>query len=200
MVNVTIDELEQVLDVDDRYQHWVYRHPVAGAALAGFIATQIGTIWGYYAVGIGLPSLPFPAYNGLLFSPASVHFNADGTSDFSNVGSWFLGQSVHFTNGIVFALMFALVAYKSLPTFHSKFQSVQKGLVFALVQTIISIGFLFPYVYAPKLGFGLFSFGKNVLGSNDQHWKLPFAVLLWHLVYGAILGLMYDPKKSEPAR
>jgi hypothetical protein len=190
-------DIENALDVDDRYQNWVYRHPVKGAILAGVVATQIGTIWGYYAVGIGLPSLPFPAYNGLLFSPASVKFAADGSSDFGNVGSWFLGQSVHFTNGIVFALMFALVAYKTLPTFMPKMKSVQKGLVFGVVQTIVSLGFLFPYVYAPRAGFGIFSFGDNAFGNNHDHWKLPFAVLLWHLVYGAILGLLYDPKKAD---
>lgn len=192
-----MDDIERVLDVDDRYQHWVYRHPVAGAALAGFVATQIGTIWGYYAVGIGLPSLPFPAYNGLLFSPASVHFNADGTSDFSNVGSWFLGQSIHYVNGIVFGLIFALLAYKTLPTFLPKMKSVQKGLVFGVGQTIVSLGFLFPYVYAPKQGFGIFSFGANNFGTNPDHWKLPFAVLLWHLIYGAVLGLLYDPKRPD---
>jgi hypothetical protein len=189
-------DVDDLLDADDRYQNWVYRHPVKGAALAGFVATQIGTIWGYYAIGIGLPSLPFPAYNGLLFSRASV---AGDFSNFGNVGSWFLGQSIHFTNGIVFALMFGLVAYKSLPTFLPKMKSVQKGLVFAVVQTIISIGFLFPYVYAPKAGFGFFSFGDNAFGNNHDHWKLPFAVLLWHLIYGAVLGLLYNPKKPDAA-
>ena len=186
--------IESALDVDDRYQHWVYRHPVRGAILAGVIATQVGTIWGYYAKGIGLPSLPFPSYNGALFSPASV---AQDFSNFSNPASWFVGQSIHFMNGIVFALLFALLAYKKLPTFGTRFVSVQKGLVFAVTQTIVSIGFLFPYVYAPKSGFGIFSFGDNVLGTNTSNWKLPFAVLLWHLVYGALLGLFYDPKRPS---
>lgn len=172
----------------------MYRHRVAGAILAGFIATQVGTIWGYHAVGIGLPSLPFPNYNGRLFAPSSV---AADFSNFGNSGSFFVGQSVHFVNGIVFALMFALLAYDELPTSGAKYRSVQKGLVFGLTQTIVSIGFLFPYVYAPKAGFGFFSFGDNSFGNNRQHWKLPFAVLPWHLIYGALLGLLYDPKKPE---
>jgi hypothetical protein len=57
-------------------------------------------------------------------------------------------------------MMFALVAYKTLPKFLPKMKSVQKGLVFGVVQTIISIGFLFRYVYAPKSGFGFFGFGS----------------------------------------
>jgi hypothetical protein len=191
-------DMENALDVDDRYQNWVYNNPVKGALLAGFVATQIGTIWGYYAVGIGLPSLPFPAYNGLLFSPSSVQFSPEGAPlDFANVGSWFLGQSIHMVNGVVFALMFAFLAYNKLPTFMSKMKSVQKGLVFGTTQTIVSLGFLFPYVYAPRAGFGFFSFGDNGFGNNHDHWKLPVAVLLWHWVYGAILGLFYDPKKAS---
>jgi hypothetical protein len=90
--------IEKEADGEDRYQHWVYRHPVGGAAVAAFIATQVGTIWGYYAKGIGLPSLPFPNYNGALFAPASV---AKDFSNFGNTGSFFVGQSIHMVNGIV---------------------------------------------------------------------------------------------------
>lgn len=193
---MAISELDRVMDVDDRYQRWVYRHPVAAASLAGFIATQIGTIWGYYAVGIGLPSLPFPAYNGLLFSRPSV---AADFSNFGNPASWFLGQSIHYVNGIVFAYMFAFIAYNKLPTFLPRMKSVQKGMLFGVTQSIISLGFLFPYVYAPKAGFGIFSFGDNAFGNNHDHWKLPVAVVLWHLVYGGLLGLMYDPKRDNEA-
>jgi hypothetical protein len=193
---MAVDELDRILDVDDRYQHWVYRHPVKGAALAGFVATQVGTIWGYYGRGIGLPQLPFPAYNGQLFSPISV--GAKGEL-FGNVGSWFLGQSIHMVNGIVFGILFALTAYNKLPTFGTKMKSVQKGLIFGTIQTIVSLGFLFPYVYAPKAGFGFFSFGANAFGTNPDHWKLPVAVLLWHWVYGALLGVLYDPKKPTAA-
>jgi hypothetical protein len=181
-------------DLDTRYKHWVYRHPIAGAALAGVIATQMATIWGYYGKGIGLPSLPFPNYNGALFAPTSV---APDFSDFGNTGSFFVGQSIHFVNGIVFALIFALLAYKTLPTIGRKYASLQKGIFFGIVQTIISVGFLFPYVYAPKSGFGFFSFGANALGTNPDHWKLPFAVLVYHMVYGGFLGLLFDPHQTS---
>jgi hypothetical protein len=193
-MNHTDIRTEPLVDVDVRYRHWVYRHPVAGAALAGVVATQIATIWGYYAKGIGLPSLPFPNYNGVLFAPASV---AKNFSNFGNPGNFFVGQSIHFVNGVVFALLFALLAYKTLPTIGRKFTNVQKGIAFGIVQTIISVGFLFPYVYAPNSGFGILSFGANALGTNPEHWKLPFAVLLYHIVYGGLLGLLFDPRKPS---
>ena len=119
--------IENVLEPDDRYRNWVYNHPVAGGAFAAFVATQIATIWGYFAIGIGLPSLPFPNYNGVLFAPASV---AADFSNFGNVGSFFVGQSIHFVNGIVFGLWFALVVYNQIPTFFPKMKSIQKGLLF----------------------------------------------------------------------
>ena len=114
--------------------------------------------------------------------------------------SFAVGQSIHFINGIVFGLWFALVVYNKIPTFFAKMKSIQKGLLFAIVQTIISTGFLFPYVYARKAGFGVFSFGDNVFGTNHDHWKLPFAILLWHLIWGGILGYLYDPKRPDEVR
>ena len=185
---------EPSLDLDTRYKHWVYRHPVGGAAFAGVVATQMATIWGYYGKGIGLPSLPFPNYNGTLFAPASVK---PDFSDFGNTGNFFVGQSIHFVNGVVFALVFALLAYKTLPSIGRRYTSIQKAIVFGIGQTIISVGFLFPYVYAPKSGFGFFSFGANALGTNPDHWKLPFAVLVYHIVYGGFLGLLFDPRQPS---
>jgi hypothetical protein len=150
----------------------------------------------YYGIGISLPSLPFPNYNGL-FIPQRQYNSPQTAPATGNAASFAVSQSIHFINGIVFGLWFAIVVYNKIPTFLPKMKSIQKGLLFAIVQTIISTGFLFPYVYARKLGFGIFSFGDNLLGTNHDHWKLPFAILLWHLIWGAILGYLYDPKKPE---
>ena len=49
-------------------------------------------------------------------------------------------------------------------------------------------------------GMDMFSFGDNLLGTNHDHWKLPFAILLWHLIWGAILGYLYDPKNPDESR
>jgi hypothetical protein len=39
-----------------------------------------------------------------------------------------------------------------------------------------------------------------VYGTNHDHWKLPFAILLWHLIWGAILGYLYDPRRPDEVR
>jgi hypothetical protein len=68
---------------------------------------------------------------------------------------------------------------------------VAKGLIYGVVMTIISMGVLVPYAYAPKQGYGLFCF------SGPDGWKLPAGVLLWHLIYGAVIGLLYQPKDEN---
>jgi hypothetical protein len=182
------NDIEKALDVEDRYQNWVHEHPLQGAALAGFIAVQITTLWGYYAKGIGLPALPWPNFNGGLFAPSS--FAAD-FSNYGNTGQFFVGQSIHMVNGVVFAILFVLTLRAKIPTFGSWMPSIQKGLLFGVVLAIISMGFLVPYVYVPKSGYGFFSF------ETDDGAKLPLAILIWHLVYGGLLGMLYDPKRAE---
>ena len=46
---------------------------------------------------------------------------------------------------------------------------------------------LVPYAYVPKQGYGLFLF------DGPDGWKLPFGILVWHLIYGVFLGLLWNP-------
>ena len=64
--------------------------------------------------------------------------------------------------------------------------NVLSGLLYSVVLTIISLGVLVPYAYVPKQGYGLFAF------YGPDGWKLPAAVLLWHLIYGFFLGTLYQ--------
>jgi hypothetical protein len=57
--------------------------------------------------------------------------------------------------------------------------------------TVISIGVLVPYAYVPHQGYGFFSF------YGPDGWKLPAAVLLWHLIYGFFLGTLYMVKNHD---
>ena len=65
-----------------------------------------------------------------------------------------------------------------------------KALAFSTMMAIISMGFLVPYVYVPKSGYGFFSFG------TPDGWKLPFSILVNHWMYGGVLGLLYNPKSK----
>lgn len=164
---------------------WVNQRRVAGIALVGVIATQLGTFFGYVFPAIGLPQLPWPAFNGVL---------AASGEEFNSASAFFTGQTLHFVNGIVFAILYAVLALKLLPGRNTQAGNVLNGLLYGVIMTIISVGVLVPYAYVPKQGFGLFTF------YGPDGWKLPFAVLLWHLIYGFFLGTLFQVKDEEPER
>ncbi len=92
---------------------------MGGIALVGVIATQLGTYFGYVFPAVGLPTLPWPLYNGVLGAPADA---------FGTTGSFFVGQSLHFVNGIVFAILYAVLALPAdaVPQ-HARRQHPQAG-------------------------------------------------------------------------
>lgn len=168
-----------------RWREWVGEHPVLAPAVIGLMATQIATIIGYYLRGIGLPQVPWPLYNGVLFAPG------EGGADFGRPASFFVGQSVHMVDGMIFAILYAVTFQGRLPLPNTSGGSIAKGMIYGTVLAIISMGFLVPYVYVPKSGFGFFSFG------TDDGWKLPASILLFHFAYGFILGLLYQLKSDR---
>jgi len=161
---------------------WVDQHRVGASALVGVIATQLGTYFGYVFPAIGLPTLPWPLYNGVLATPAE---------EFGTTGSFFAGNSLHFVNGIVFAILYAVLALPIMPFRNTHAGNVARGLLYSVVLTVISLGILVPYAYVPKQGYGLFAF------SGPDGWKLPAAVLVWHLIYGFFLGTLFQLRKAN---
>jgi hypothetical protein len=174
--------IDEMVPVEDRWWEWSRRHPMGSIALAGFVAVQMATIVGYFLRGIGLPQVPWPLFNGVLFAPKT---------DYGTAASFFVGQSIHMVDGVVFALLFAVLAYGMLP--FARTSSVLNGITYSMILAVISAGFLVPYVYVPKSGFGFFSF------YSPDHWKLPVSIAIFHLVYGYFLGVLYNPAKLRVA-
>ena len=65
---------------------------------------------------------------------------------------------------------------------------VLSGLGYSGVMAVISAGFLVPYAYVVNQGTGFFLF------DGPDGWKLPFGILVWHLIYGFFIGLLWQPK------
>jgi hypothetical protein len=176
---------------------WVYHHKVGGIVLVGVIATQLGTYFGYVFPAVGLPVLPWPLYNGILGTTFADGLNgatAGGAFDpvfATSSDSFFVGNSLHFVNGIVFAILFAILARPMMPFRNTHGGNIVSGLVYAVVMTIISAGLLVPYAYVPNQGYGLFLF------YGPDTWKLPFSILVWHLIYGFFLGALYQLRGSQ---
>ena len=97
-------------------------------------------------------------------------------------------------DGAFFTLLYAVLLYSRLPVPSTSVGNVLKGLIYGTVLALISMGFLVPYVYAPKSGFGFFSFG------TPDEWKLPLSILLFHWVYGFFVGLLYNPLVRSDSR
>jgi hypothetical protein len=176
-----------------QWRTWVRGRPIAAAALAGFVATQMATLIGYFLNAIGLPQLNWPDVNGALVAP-----NASEGAQFA------AGAFVHTINGVVFALLFVILVWDKLPLPNTSVGNVLKGVIYAVVLAIISAGVLVPYVYFAKAGLDPFSFGipfplEQPTGAvyTSIGWKLPFAILVWHLVYGFFLGSLYDPSEAD---
>lgn len=161
-----------------RWRKYVNERPIVSLLLIGVIATQLGTYFGYVFPAFGLPQLPWPAYNGYLA----------GVFD-SPTGNFFVGNALHFVNGIVFAILYGVLFREDVKFLkNTRSGNLQKGALYAVILTIISVGVLVPYAYVPKQGYGLFSF------EGPDGWKLPFANLIWHMIYGLTLGLLYQPE------
>ena len=155
-----------------RWHKWVEAHPVGGLAVIGLIATQLGTYFGYVFPAFGIPTLPWPMYNGALAlginGPSwGSYFNADYT--------------------IAGTMLFGIFAHKQIPVK----SHVAKGLIYGIIMTIISAGVLVPYAYVAEQGYGLF------LLDGPDGWKLPFGILVWHLIYGGMIGMLYQPKDDN---
>lgn len=176
-----------------RWRRWVDAHPVGSIALVGVIATQLGTYFGYVFPAIGLPTLPWPMYNGALAlgtnGPSWGNYFTDGSNA---AGMFFAGQALHFVNGIVFAMLFGLIARHSLPfSGKTNIGNISKGLLYGVIMTIISAGLLVPYAYVAEQGYGFFLF------DGPDGWKLPAGILIWHLIYGYFLGALYQPTDED---
>jgi hypothetical protein len=180
-----------------RWLKFVNDRPIASLALTGVIATQLGTYFGYVFPAVGLPVLPWPLYNGILGT--TIGEGPDGpingalTEGFAISGeSFFVGQALHFVNGIVFAILWGVLFREDVPPKTTGLgANVSKGLLYGVIMTIISAGLLVPYAYVPNQGYGLFLF------DGPDGWKLPFAILIWHLIYGVFLGLLYNPTRVD---
>lgn len=165
-----------------RWSNWVAEHRLPAAFLAGLIATHVATVIGIWMPSIGLPRLDWSTTNGLVYLPHT------------STGVQFLtGGIFHYTDGIVFSLLFAILLHPALPWPSSPIGNVLKGLAFGAVLSVITCLWMVPRVYAPALHIPHPGFFSANLG-----WKFTFAVFLWHVVYGFHLGVIFNPARRRP--
>jgi hypothetical protein len=164
-----------------RWRAWVARHPIGGSLLAGAVATQFATVFGIWFPGFGLPSLNWPVANGELILGIPV-----GTP--ATAATYFVGELSHFTDGVFFALLFALLFHPLIPLRNTLLGNLIKAFLYGTVLAVISAAWWLPAVYVPHHA----GFLSTSLG-----WKLTFGVFLWHWIYGYFLGTVYCPSPQD---
>ena len=177
-----------------RWQLWVEQKPILSLFVVGIIATQLGTYFGYVFPAVGLPVLPWPLYNGILGTTIVDGFNgavADPEGFAVSSNSFFVGHTLHFVNGIVFAMLWGILFREDVARFIKS--NIARGVLYGVIMTIISAGLLVPYAYVPNQGYGPFLF------DGPDGWKLPAGILVWHLIYGIFLGLLWNPTDGHQA-
>ncbi len=168
-------------DTLPRWRAWVAAHPVGGALLAGAVATQFATVFGIWFGGFGLPSVNWPVANGELILGIPV-----GTP--ATAATYFVGEISHFSDGIFFALLFALLFHPLVPIRNTLLGNLFKAFLYGTVLALISAAWWVPAVYVPHHA----GFLSTSLG-----WKLTFAIFLWHWIYGYFLGSVYCPAQKD---
>jgi len=166
-------------DAIKRYRRWVTNHRIVAAALGGFVGVHIATICGFFMPGVGLPRLDWNTVNGMIYTPTGS----------PNV-QFLSGAIFHYTDGIVFGIMYALTLHLLLKRWRSSTAgNVVKGLVFGTILATISAAFMAPRVYYPSAHVGFFS--------HNLGWKVVFAIYVWHWIYGLHLGTVYNPRDDR---
>jgi hypothetical protein len=161
-----------------RWRAWVAVHPIGGSLLAGAVATQFATVFGIWFRGFGLPVLNWPTVNGMLIIPTA-----------SPSAQYFAGLLSHFTDGVFFALLFALLFHPLVPLRNTLLGNLIKAIAYGTVLAIISASWWVPAVYVPHHA----GFLSTSLG-----WKVTFGIFLWHWIYGYFLGTVYCPLPKTP--
>lgn len=163
------------------FRTWATKHRVLSAMLAGLVAVHVGTIIAFWFGGVGLTRLDWPTANGLVYVP-----DANPTVQF------IIGGAAHYLDGIIFALVFAIALSPRLRV-RGRGASVNliKGLVFGVVLGVLALLVMTPLVYAPARGShaGFFS--------TSLGWNYMLSVMIFHVIYGLHLGLIYNPYDED---
>jgi hypothetical protein len=164
------------------YRRWVTNHQVIAALLGGLVAVHVATILGLWMGDFGLKRLDWPTANGLVYIP-----------DAGPVALFLVGGLFHYLDGMFFALVFALALAPHLPFGTSTRGNLLNALTFGLLLSVVALLIMTPLVYAPARG--------SVAGffSHNFGWQYIVGNLIFHLVYGLHLGLIYNPSDDPGA-
>jgi len=147
----------------------------------------VATMAGLWFGGVRLPQFNFNMLNGWLV----LGLTADPVQTFV------IGGILHYTSGIIWGVVFALIVHPALGRFIKPLAALTptnnyiKGVLWGLVLWVISSAFWMPLLIDPLFGGGVVGPFLTKFGLNGV--QALFANLLWHSIYGVNLGLLFSP-------
>ncbi len=160
--------------------------------VAGFIATHIATVSGLWFAGVHLPKFDFNTLNGFLY----LGFGESAEATFV------IGGVVHYINGILWGVIYALVIYplmgatsKPLAAMNPRMNYV-KGLLWGWSLWIISSALWMPLVVG-SIGIPV---GPFLTHFGNVGYQAVLTNLFWHTIYGLNLGLLFNPMSAGGSR
>ena len=167
-------------NAETAWRRWATQHRVAAAMLGGLVAVHISSLLGIWFGGFGLDRLDFNTANGLVYLPKATPAT-----------QFLVGGLSHYTDGMFFALIFAVAVSPLLPVPATRTGNLVKALIFSTILAILALFVTLPYVFGPAFGV------HDALIAFHNGWKYVVSVLLVHWIYGAHLGLIYNPLDDD---
>ncbi len=177
---------------------------LTAALVAGFFATHIATISGFWYEVVNLPATDWNRFNGTYLvgfgNPTAIGFGVPSASDFEVFIS---GWVFHVITGLGLTMVFAFAIRPMLPLAYDKLHNFLAAVGFSLVLALISMTIIVPLIDPYSADPGWFSLNLKLPDTNDVEgalhpgWKTPVAIILWHLFYGINLGMFYNPKNAD---
>ena len=180
---------------------------VAGL-IAGFIATHIATITGFWYEIFNFPIMDWSRWNGTYLvgfgNPSAVGFGTDLASDFEVFAG---GYILHTFTGMILALAFVFLIRRYIPLPYTLQGNLLAAAAWGVALAVLSFAVIVPLVDSYNNDPGWFSLDLKLPDTNEIQegaegalhpgWKTPVAVLIWHLIYGIQMGSFYQPKSED---
>lgn len=169
-------------------RYLIGKSAASSGIIAGFIATQIATVFGLWFTAAQLPKFDFNTLNGwLVFGFTSTPEN-----------TFIIGGLIHYVDGILWGLIFALIIHPMLGQFIKPLAPLTptnnfiKGVIWGLALWIISSALWMPLLIGPLVaGFG--GVGPFLTNFGPVGYQALVTNLFWHTIFGLNLGLMFNP-------
>ena len=148
--------------------------------LAGLVGVHVASVLGFWFGGwfgdLQLVRLDYNTGNGAVELP-----------DASPTVQFLVGGLSHYLDGVFFAVIFAIALSPILPIRSTFLGNVAKALIFGTILGLLAIFVTAPYIFGPLRGV------RDPWIAFNEGWDYVVSVMLFHWIYGAHLGLIYNP-------